>query len=222
MFEHVEAGIGTAPAAGAAAMDPGGRWDAFARAHGRVIRRCVVRAMVRSGWPPRVDELEELVQEVYCRLLERGDTRAVEGRPAPQLWCYLRRVAYSVVVDELRVRHARKRGGRPAPTARPARREDERPGLDDGPAVESRLEDRILARERVRAVRRRVREAFPGRLGERNLRVLELSAVAGMTANEIAAHLRGELSPSSVHTVLHRVRRLLAPLADAGGEAAAG
>lgn len=178
-------------------------WEGFARQHGRSVTRSVARAVSRAGFVARADELEELVQEVYCRLLEQRDVAAVAGRPDGQLWCYLQRIAYSVVVDHLRARSARKRGGAAAPGA--AER-----GLDDRPSPEPSPEERLLVRERAHDLQRRVRNAYPGRLGERNLRVLELAAVEGMTANEIAARLRGEIAPSSVHTVLHRLRRLLA------------
>ena len=45
--------------------------------------------------------------------------------------------------------------------------------------------------------------------GRRNLRVLELAAIEGCTALEISRRLAGALTPSSVHTVLHRLRRQL-------------
>jgi RNA polymerase sigma factor (sigma-70 family) len=184
----------------------GAAWDRFVRLNGPAVTRCVRRAMLRAGWVPRGDEVAELVQEVYCRLLERRDPAAVIGRPAAQLACFLRAIARSVVVDELRTRQARKRGGglRAVPSS------DDGPGLDDRPAPGPSAEERLLARERAGEVRRRVRAAFPGALGERNLRVLELAAVVGMTAPEIARQLHGEITPSSVHTVLHRLRQMFA------------
>ena len=206
MFDQI--GIETGEGNEALAPERGaGTWDDFVREHHRSVSRCVVRAMARTGCAARTDEVQELVQEVYCRLLERSDSR-VSGRPEGQLWSYLQRIAYSVVVDHLRARHARKRGGWP-PRAEVARALDDRRGLDEHPADAASPEQRALVRDEVRAVRRRVRQAFPGHLGERNLRVLELAAVEGLTAVEIAERLRGELTPSSVHTVLHRVRRLL-------------
>jgi RNA polymerase sigma factor (sigma-70 family) len=214
MFEQVEshhAAVESAPA-GASSV-----WETFTRTHHRVVSRCVGRAMARVGWTPRADEVEELAQEVYCRLLERSDSR-VSGRPEGQLWSYLQRIAYSVVVDHLRARHARKRGGWPPPGDTGPRR----PGIADGPAPGLSPEERLLTRERARDVRRRVRQAFPGRIGERNLSVLEMAAVEGLTAAEIAERLRGELTASSVHTLLHRLRRLLASAPSGAPLAAAG
>ena len=213
MFEQVESQRAVVRGAPTGAANV---WEAFVRTHHRVVSRCVARAMVRVGWTPRADEVEELVQEVYCRLLERSDSR-VSGRPEGQLWSYLQRIAYSVVVDHLRARHARKRGGWPPMVDGGA----QRPGLADGPAPGPSAEERLLTRERARDVRRRVRQAFPGRIGERNLSVLEMAAVEGLTAVEIAERLRGELTASSVHTLLHRLRRLLAPAAGGGATMAA-
>jgi RNA polymerase sigma factor (sigma-70 family) len=192
------------PVALPAAADAAG-WEAFVAAHGRLLARCVARAMTRVGWQPSAEEIQELVQEAYCRLLERRDVAAVVGRSEAQLWGYLSRVSHSVVVDHLRLRHARKRGGWPPPRCS----EGDACSADDGSAPEPTPEERLLTRERARDVRRRVRLAFPGRLGERNLRVLELAAVEGLTAAEIAGRLGGEITASSVHTVLYRLRRLL-------------
>jgi RNA polymerase sigma factor (sigma-70 family) len=179
-------------------------WDGFARRHGHELARCVARAMMSCGWRPDADDVAELVQEVYCRLLAaRAGSRTVADRPPPQQWAYLQRIARSVVVDQLRARCARKRGGRRPPPAGDGRTLDEpaAPGLTP--------EQRLLAREGAEQLRRRVRELFPGEHGERNLRVLELAAVEGMTSGEISRRLAGALSPSSVHTVLHRIRRQL-------------
>lgn len=213
MFEQVESQRAVVEGAQSRAAHA---WEAFVRTHHRVVSRCVARAMVRVGWTPRADEVEELVQEVYCRLLERSDSR-VSGRPEGQLWSYLQRIAHSVVVDHLRARHARKRGGWP----QMGDGGPQRPGLTDGPAPGPSPEERLLTRERARDVRRRVRQAFPGPIGERNLSVLEMAAVEGLTAVEIAERLRGELTASSVHTLLHRLRRLLASATGSGATMAA-
>jgi RNA polymerase sigma factor (sigma-70 family) len=191
-------------------------WGELARAHGGAVKRCVRRALFRVGREPRPEEVEELVQEVYCRLLERDPARVAAGRDEAQLYSYLQRIASSVVVDQLRARHARKRGGWPTPGAPAPDRRD----LAERPAPGPTAEERLLARERARAVRRRVRQAFPGPLGERNLLVLELAAIEGMTAIEIARRLDGQLSPSTVHTVLHRLRQLFAGPSEDGAAAA--
>ncbi len=67
-----------------------------------------------------------------------------------------------------------------------------------------------------------MRQLYPGAQGERNLRVLELAALEGMTSAEISRRLGGELSPSSVHTVLHRMQRHLAAAGGARADEPAG
>ena len=202
---RVEIGAGEAGGAAAADERAGAEpafWDAFARRHGRELTRAVACAMTRLGLRPEPDQVEELVQEVYCRLLA-GRPGAVADRPPAQLWSYLHRIARSVVVDEMRSHRAGKRGG--------GRFHEQ--GLEvlmECPAAELSPEERLLASERVELLRRRVRELYPGAHGERNLRVLELAALEGLTSGEISLRLGGELTPSSVHTVLHRVRRQLA------------
>jgi RNA polymerase sigma factor (sigma-70 family) len=169
--------------------------------------------MLNVGWTTHPEDVQDLVQEVYCRLLAaRSGTRALEGRPNPQIWRYLQRIARSVVIDALRSRRAIKRGGSQSPPAarRPPRAHagSHSPGEPAVPGPD--IEERLLTRERAELLRRRVREIFPGEQGERNLRVLELAAVEGLTSGEISRRLAGALTPSSVHTVLHRVRRQLA------------
>ena len=205
MIEHSRRGEDERAAKGAADDRSNGApafWDDFARRHGRELTRVVARAMARFGLRPEPEEVEDLVQEMYCRLLARH-TSAVADRPQGQLWTYLQRIARSVVVDEMRSRRAGKRGG-----GRFEEREVE--VLVERPAPGPSPEERLLAGERVELLRRRVRQLYPGAQGERNLKVLELATLEGLTSGEISLRLGGELSPSSVHTVLHRVRRKLA------------
>lgn len=199
-------------------------WAEFAQQQGHDLVRCVAGSMRRVGW--RVDpvELAELVQEVYCRVLDGRFPDAVVDWPAPQLWAYLNRIARSVVVDTLRNRCARKRGGPPRVEGGCAvdhDRRDRRPAaaLTDRRAPGPTPEERLLAREGAKAVRRRVHELGGAEHGARNLRILELAAVEGYTAPEIARRLAGGLSASTVHTVLHRIRRQL--LATPGPQLAA-
>jgi RNA polymerase sigma factor (sigma-70 family) len=178
-------------------------WDELVHRHGRELERCVGRATRAVGWRAASEDLEELVQDVYCRLLERGDDTTWAARPAPQLWAYLHRTARSVVIDRLRSRAAKKRGA--------GARRDERPeALAERHAPGPSVEERLLACERAAELRRRVRELGGATHGERNLRILELAAVEGCTAHEIVHRLAGSVTASTVHTVLHRLRRQLA------------
>jgi len=182
---------------------PAAFWDDFAREHGRELQRCAARAMRAMGWRAAPADVEELVQEVYCRLLERRDgAAALRDRPAPQRWAFLHRIVRSVVVDELRNRAAKKRGGG-------ARQDHHGERMLQWRAPGASPEERLVVRERARELRRRVCELGGPEHGPRNARILELSAIEGCTAAEIARRM-GTLTASSVHTVLHRLRRQLA------------
>lgn len=182
-------------------------WDEFAARHGRELALCVAGAMRRVGWRPIPVEVAELVQEVYCRVLQRRAPRGLTRWPAPQLWGYLQRIARSVVVDELRNRCAQKRGGSRQATE------------ESGPASvvyslptrppEPTPEELLIARDGAAALGRRVFELGGAEHGARNLRILVLAAIEGCTAAEISRRLAGDLTASSVHTVLHRLRRQL-------------
>ncbi|HXT20395.1 MAG TPA: sigma-70 family RNA polymerase sigma factor, partial [Thermoanaerobaculia bacterium] len=165
-------------------------------------------------------DLDELVQEVYCRVLDGRFPDAAMEWPPPQLWAYLNRIARNVVIDEVRSRCAKKRGGPPRNTGgggdgQPAQHHGRRgshrltAALAERRAPGPTPEERLLAREGARAVRRRVHELGGAEQGARNVRILELAAVEGFTAPEIARRLACGLSASTVHTVLHRIRRQL-------------
>jgi len=184
-------------------------WEEFARSHARDLARCVAATMRRIGWRPEPSEVEELVQEVYCRLLDGRLPAGIEGWSRTQLWGYLQRVVRNVMVDEVRSRCARKRGG--APQGEPSTvRETNGPTLGERRAPGPTPEERLIDRERARALRRRVCELGGPEHGLRNLRILELAAVEGCTAAEISRRLAGALSASSIHTIIHRLRRQLA------------
>jgi len=180
-------------------------WERFVREHGHEVRRCVTRAMRSVGLRSDATEVDELVQEVYCKVLTGASTCDAPSWPAPQLWSYLNRIARSVAIDAIRSRYAMKRGGEPPSEA-------ERlspPRHTEGRTVQPGFEERLIERERGDAIRRRVLELGGVQQGARNLRVLELAAIEGCTAREISRRLAGALTPSSVHTVLHRLRRQL-------------
>src|SRR5581483_4448179 len=48
-------------------------WDAFARRYARDLPRSVAKAMRAVGWRAAPADVDEMVQEVYIRLLERPD-----------------------------------------------------------------------------------------------------------------------------------------------------
>jgi len=186
-------------------------WEELAHRHGRDLVRCVAAAARRIGWRAEPSEVDELVQEVYCRLLEGRVPTGIAGWPPEQLWGYLQRIVRSVIVDEVRSRCARKRGGAPQGEVGAGRGNTGSAALGERRAPGPTPEERLLARERARALRRRIHE-LGAEHGARNLRILELAAIEGCTAAEISLRLAGALTASSIHTVLHRLRQQLAAM----------
>ena len=189
-------------------------WSELVRRYGARIAARVRRALTRFGVRPTEDLVEELAQEVYCRLLERHGRDLADCRAANenQFLAYLYRVAESAVVDRLRQARAAKRGpGRLVPLSAPASEEAARRFAD--PAATP--EETVLASDGYRRLVGALREAARGSLASRNLGILLLSAVEGWTSREIAGALPGDLAASSVDSVLHRLRgRLRRDLAD--------
>jgi DNA-directed RNA polymerase specialized sigma24 family protein len=199
-----------------------GRFGAGLKARvGSVLRRCGVR--------PRDEHVEEIVQEVYCRLLAGGSRRLRRCRATSesQVGAYLGRVAERVALDQLRAARAQKRGG---PSAAVAAGEAEgRQGEWWGGcgergerAVDPRAnpEELVLSRERLRLFLERYGALAGRRDYRRNARILAL-AVAGMNSGEIARAVGGALTARSIDGLLLRVRRN-ARMATSGGAGSAG
>lgn len=184
-------------------------WEQFVTRFDRPLGAAVRRALTRFGLAPQRELVEDLVQEVYCRLLETGPRpRDFRGRNDREVTSYLGRVARSLVVDQLRRRRAVKRGGEWRQAAGGVGESDLAERVAD-PAASP--EDRLLAGERRRLFLARCRRcAGAGEVGRRNLRILELALLDGWSSREIARALGGELLASSVDTLLHRMRRRLA------------
>lgn len=189
--------------------------DDLVQRYGSYLRRAVYRALraagvrLHRGEPEPVDEL---MQEVYCRIF------AAEGRclqqcragSTGQVAAFLARVAERVVFDHLRRGAAEKRGralladwDEPEGTAL-------RPVAVD-PAASP--EERLLGEERRRQLFDRFARNghLPARPHwERDLRILHLALVEGWSSPEISERFGGRLAPSSVDSLIHRLRRRLA------------
>ena len=183
-------------------------WREFvARFHSRLVI-AVRRSLLRLGGPgAEAEPAEDLVQEVYCRLLGGGGSgrpRQFRGSSEAQLMSYLQRVAVSVVVDAHRATLAQKRAG-----GRLVVLEEWRltplSGFNDviGP------EDRLLAGERRRDFLQICRRALGRNATAETLRIARLALLEGWTSREIAAVLGGGLSVAAVNTIIHRLRRKL-------------
>lgn len=186
-----------------------GGWEAFVARYDRPLASAVRRALARLGAPVRRDVVEEMVQEVYCRLLEHHSRRGGFRRSSDrEVVGYLGRVARSVVIDQLRTARAAKRGG---DWHRVTVAGGEGHAVDRLADPAASPEDRLLARERRRLFLTRCRRcAGSGAQGRRNLRILELALLEGWSSREISRAMGGALRPSSVDTLIHRLKRRLA------------
>jgi len=184
-------------------------WETFVRRYQPWLRRRCWYALLRWIEEPRLQDVEELVQEVYCRLLEGGRRRlrSFQGRDERAWRTFLSRVVHTVVVDHMRHRAAIKRGSGPlAPgtglTGCRSRVWD--PGLEDVPCLSPSPERLALMRQE----RNRLLRPPPGqkrhRTARRNAEILWLAVLEGYSSQEVACHM--SLSPSTVDSVVHRAR----------------
>lgn len=176
-------------------------WADIVREHEGMMRARIWRLFERVGQQPGRELMEEIVQDVYCRLF--GDARRRwRGTTVRELLAYLGIIAERTVVDHLRKVWADKRTGiREIYLGR--RRIEQIPDPRDPE------QDLLLAESRV-AVLRRCRD-IPSRAGRRrNIWVARLALLEGYTNQEIANAAGGRLSPGNVACVVHRLRRRLA------------
>ena len=176
-------------------------WEDIVREHEGMMRARIWRLFERVGQQPRKELVEEIVQEVYCRLF--GDARRRwRGTTVRELLAYMGIIAERTVVDHLRKIQAEKRTGiREVYLGR--RRIEQIPDPRDPE------QDLLLAESRT-AVLRRCRD-LPARSGRRrNVWVARLALLEGWTNQEIAQAAGGRLSPDNVAILVHRLRRRLA------------
>jgi RNA polymerase sigma factor (sigma-70 family) len=189
------------------------RWNELVERHGERVRSAVRVALRRFDERPDPERVDDLAQEVWCRLLERDRMRRAgpRGEREGETATYLRRVATTVVADVLRAEGAAKRRPRALLSLEPGDF-----GLRREPADEraSPLR-RLLARDQLRRYL-----ALCGRLvGRRDARarrlVVRLAWVAGLTSTDIARRIGGRWTSSGVDSLLHRLRRRLAARGEA-------
>ncbi|HBL26646.1 MAG TPA: hypothetical protein DD490_07415, partial [Acidobacteria bacterium] len=176
-------------------------WGDLVRRYQGVVRGRVWRLLEALGHAPR-ELVEEVLQDVYCRLFEDALPRW-RGRTVPELIAYLGVVADRTVLDFHRRSQALQRCGfREIPMGR--RRIE---GIPDPRDPER---DLLHAESQV-VVLRTCRQGAPqGKAGwRRNVWVARLALLEGWTNREIALAANGRLSPAHVASLLHRLRRRL-------------
>lgn len=164
----------------------------------------VRRALRRAGADQCRDVVEDLVQEICCRLWERRGRvlGRFRGQSEGQAGCYLYRLAENTAVDVLRAGQAKKR-----------RAEWGHGGLaaaDSVPTAEANPEQWTLGRERRRLVLARLRALCRGPQSRRNSWILRRALIDGWTTDEIAGVLGKRAGYSAVQTLVFRARRQLA------------
>jgi DNA-directed RNA polymerase specialized sigma24 family protein len=184
-------------------------WGAVVRRHDARLRSRVRRVLIRSGLRPQTETVEEVVQEVYCRLIESGRHRLFQARTStdPELLYYLGIVAERTTLDHVRVTTAQKRSA-VVPIrllfGRRSRRTME--GIPDpGPTPEQDA----IHRERQRDLLERCRRIRGLGSGRRNAWVMRLAVLEGYTSHEIARAAGGRMTSHNIDMLIHRLRRRL-------------
>lgn len=175
-------------------------WEEFVRRYGRRLEAGVRRGLRLARREGGGDEIEDLVQEVYCHLLDREGRRLLRPRGSSdaEVGCYLGRVAENLVLDRARAARTAKRAAPRTSSHAP------------GPLGDSRgwvsPESRLLLREERRAFLRGCRAVAGGR---RSAWVARQAFLEGWSSLEISVALRGRISPANVDALLHRMSKRL-------------
>jgi len=187
-------------------------WEELVGRYGHHLRGQVRWSLYRAGLSPEPDQVEDRVQEVYCRLLLGGTLLLRQFRRWSELQVvrYLGRTARRVVCDERRAARAVKRGagfeialaGRLSGLAN---RVVDSHGTPEELAILGEARRALLARCRLLAA-----AAMCPDDRQRNLRVLCWALVEGWSSQEIVRAEGGRIAVSTVDTLVHRARRRLA------------
>lgn len=192
----------------------GEEWYEFHRRYHPHVKKAVRQALVQGGFAVPEPDLEEIVQDLYCRLLASG--RPFRGRSETELWCYLGRIARNLALDRRRAARARKRWleaaaldpGSPGCGAtgfRPLGRTP-RERAEELVSSEPSPEERCVLNDCRRIFVARCREVVRG---ERARKILRLAILEGWSSREIARRLGG-MTPNQVDVLLCRLKKRLA------------
>lgn len=184
-----------------------GCWHEFVeRFHGRLVSTVRRQLLHLEAIESFDDRVEDLVQEVYCRLLGAGRRRRrFFGTSEAQLMTYLQCVVHSVVIDARREALAEKRwGGRRVTWADWRQLPAPEPVADDDPEV------RLLRDERRRGFLAICRQTLGRRADATTVRIARLALLEGWSSREIAAGLGGRMGIAGIDSIIHRLRRSLA------------
>ena len=176
-------------------------WREFMRRYRKGLESGIRRGMRRVDYFAAQDEVDDVMQEVYCRLLEADGRRlrATRGTTDGEIGSYLRRLAENVVLDRIRAARAAKRQGAVVGSLSGGDA-----GLQDpGPSIEDALLFRERAAVALRACRGRRHD------GSRTEWIARMALVEGWSSGEISQALAGALSSGAIDAVLSRIYRRL-------------
>lgn len=191
----------------AAVSTAAGEWSSLAERLTPRLRGAVVSTLTLCRVPRRADLIDELVQEIWCRLLvgDRRVLRRYRGNSEGEASAYLRRVASTIVLDRLRAERAAKRGaGRELELERSVR---------GGPRLADRRgcpERRLLARERIRDLAALCGELVGANRRVERLTIVRLAVIEGRSSQEIVSRVGPPWSVGRINSFLFRLRHRLA------------
>jgi DNA-directed RNA polymerase specialized sigma24 family protein len=181
------------------------RWNALVARHSPRLRASIRGALRRAGIEPQCEDVEEIAQESYCRLLacgrlepERGGELGLSG--------FLARVGERLAFDSVRRDRAAKRGSgllRGLADIGPDRLAA--CCVDRSPSPERTL----LALEHWRETVLRWREIVGGRTPGRDVVIVSLG-LAGWSSEQISVACSRRLQPNTIDTIVGRTRLRLA------------
>ena len=170
----------------------------------RQIRGAILHALALYGERRKPELVDDLTQEIWCRLLERRALARFRGAGEATRRRYLRRIAVNVVVDDLRLRFAKKRQPARLLSLDAARHE-----LARCHEPSESPERRLLARERLGELLRLCRSVVGAEGRPERWRVARLGLIEGRPSIEIARRLGGVWSVVAIDSYLSRVRQRL-------------
>lgn len=182
-------------------------WQEFLNRYGWALAATVRRALAGVGRALSHDVQEDLLQEIYCRLLADGRRRlrSCRGEDDRTVTGYLCRIAENVVIDHLRRSNAVKRG-RQLLVASPGAGDD--CPLERAVDPASSAERRALVAQSRRLFFARAGRALCGPNRQRDLWVTYLALFEGWSSREIARRF-GTITANNVDSVVYRTRRRL-------------
>lgn len=172
-------------------------WSRLVRRYRRPLRAIARRLLRLHGLPSRSEDVQELIQDLWCRVFERAPGAVVEAGDGTLT--YLGTTLRNLAADRLRAASAKKRGG--------LRRRVSLGALGALPSPDASPEERLLGREERHRLLARIRPLSSASRRRRDLMIFERALLDGWSSRRIARALGDTLAPSSIDSLVHRLRR---------------